>query len=672
MSEISQRDRDSALITQIVEMTIKGQIRSKEQLYQMLVESINPGTREIFERCLGERLNEVNTEIESLKSSQNLFSRDSIELKQAKLTRTARALQSIENEYSRWEKENKTKGIIALATQKLLQAEAQERVLVFVDIIDQNQDNALNLDQLQQLSQTLKQTASITNNTERENILNITIGIEQGLTTWKKLEAELISWIYELSNNALGFELKGGTQGRQPWAKWLKLLSTSQTKTTQKKEQSGMGFGFSSTTFEEEKTPENLSFLQGLLKTLASDESILEFAERQATFDIKAWIEVAIVFQYLQRGLVAWFEKQPYNSQWGKNASISMYLTFAVIWCQLYNGCNNASSLNSISRQELGKSCFQVMLQILRAFAQKDYFPLYGGIFALFSQEGLRDTINYLDEPLRQVEKTQEKARILTLLGVSQRIIGQYDRAMSFHQEALEIARNSGDRACEIANYNHQSRIHIAQKNYTEAINGSQRALILARQGGDKLGEANALVNLGYSEVFEAQQIERMEPEIYERAIEYLQQGLKLSQKLEDGQSLALCYNSLGIAYTVLGNGKDAIEYLAKGAEAARISGDLYLQGLNFAYQAEAFYAMKESDNAIAVGCLGMYLLEQINANEWRNPAALMMILQGQLGADNFKGALQKHRSTIIQYIGVDGYDYLPELLDKYRRSLEF
>jgi hypothetical protein len=242
MSEISPRDRYSALITQIVEMTIKGQIRSKEQLYQMLVENINAGTSEIFERCLGEILNDVNTEFDSLKSSQNLFSKDSIELKQAKLTRTARALQSIENEYSRWEKENKTKGIISQATQKLLQAEDHDRVLVFVDIIDQNQDNALNLDQLQQLSQTLKQTAGLTNNTERENILNIAIGIEQGLMTWKKLEGDLISWIYELSNNAMGFELKGGTQGRQPWAKWLNLLAMSKTKTTQKKEQSGFWF----------------------------------------------------------------------------------------------------------------------------------------------------------------------------------------------------------------------------------------------------------------------------------------------------------------------------------------------------------------------------------------------------------------------------------------------
>ncbi|MER3590071.1 MAG: hypothetical protein C4322_21685, partial [Mastigocladus sp. ERB_26_1] len=59
--------------------------------------------------------------------------------------------------------------------------------------------------------------------------------------------------------------------------------------------------------------------------------------------------------------------------------------------------------------------------------------------------------------------------------------------------------------ACEIANLNHKSHICVAQKDYSQAINYSQRALILARQTGDRTGEAHALATLGYSEVFAAQ-----------------------------------------------------------------------------------------------------------------------------------------------------------------------
>ncbi len=98
---------------------------------------------------------------------------------------------------------------------------------------------------------------------------------------------------------------------------------------------------------------------------------------------------------------------------------------------------------------------------------------------------------------------------------------------------------------------------------------------MFARQGGDRLGEANALTNLGYSEVLNARQQEQVEPEAYETAIEYLKQGLRLSEQSNNSlldafaarQSQALCYNSLGIAHVVLGQLEPALAYLEKGCK---------------------------------------------------------------------------------------------------------
>ncbi|HEY9805019.1 MAG TPA: tetratricopeptide repeat protein, partial [Candidatus Obscuribacterales bacterium] len=312
-------------------------------------------------------------------------------------------------------------------------------------------------------------------------------------------------------------------------------------------------------------------------------------------------------------------------------------------------------------------AAFQTTLQILRTFAQREYFPLYGGIFASFAGNYLRDALNYLDEPLRRAEGTQEKARILTLLGYSFRAQGQYDRAQNFHQQALELARTAGDRPCEIANFNHLSRACVAEKNYAEAINYSQQGLILSRQAGDRLGEANALANLGYSEVLQAQQLEHIEPETYESAIDYLQQGLKLSERLGDRQSQALCLSSLGIAHIVLDQPQMAIAYLEGGIQAAQFSGDVYLQARNLAHLAEAYYRLQNLEKAVYSGCLGMYLLEQMASNEWRQPAGLLMILQGQMGETGFQAALEQHRRQIAAVIGVDGYDHIPQLLEQYR-----
>jgi tetratricopeptide (TPR) repeat protein len=334
-----------------------------------------------------------------------------------------------------------------------------------------------------------------------------------------------------------------------------------------------------------------------------------------------------------------------------------------VIVSQLANGFGQSAVSQ---RDRLVNGCFQVTLQILRVFAQRPYFPLYGGIFASFSGEYLRDALSYLDEPLRQAEGTQEKARILTLLGSSMRALGQTDKAVTFHQQALEIARTADDTACEIANLNHLSRVCVAQERFAEAINYSQRAVILSRQKGNRLGEANALANLGYSEVFQAQQLEHADADLFEMAIDRLQQGLELSEKVGDRQSQALCLSSLGIAQILIEEPQPAISYLEKGIQAAQFSGDMYLQGQNLAYLAEAYYHLQNSPQAMQMACLGMYLLEQMGSTSWRQPAGLLTVLRGQLGEAEFQSMLAQQRAAIIAAIGVDGYDHLPTLLNQY------
>ncbi|MEZ2236477.1 hypothetical protein [Microcoleus sp.] len=617
----SLRDRYLALIDKIVEITLKGQIRSKEQVYQMLVQDIGTGTGEIFERCFGERLD----------ATENLLKNEKDEIKQAKANRTLRALKTIQGEWERWQKDNRVSSAIASAIQQILTAESNTRLLTLFQVIDPNKELPLTLDQLQQLAKSLHQQMLQTSNPETERDLQqITSGIAKGLESWQRLEPELVGWIYQPQQ--LGFGASPEQNG--PWAFWAKKVTSP--------------------------------FPHALLQTIAIGESIVELAAKQSSLELGTLVELAIILQCLQRALATWFDKQVYDSKVSTKASISTYITFSVIWSQLASGFNNSTK----SGEQLANACFQVTLQILRAFSQREYFPLYGGIFASFDGKSLRHTLEYLDEPLRRVEGTQAKARILTLLGYSMRAVGAYERSILLHKEALEIARLEDDKACEVANLNHISRNYVSQKNYQEAINYSQRALIMARQAGERQGEANALANLGYSEVFQARQLEDVEPEVYESAIGYLEQGLLLSERLGDMQSQAFCSSSLGIAKIALENSESAIEYLVKGWQAAQFSGDLYLQGLNLAYLAQAYYSINQLEKAIFAGSLGMYTLEQIGAMEWRQSAGLLTILRGQMGAEAFQESLAKSRGSIIPAIGVDGYDYIPELLEKYQQSI--
>ncbi|WP_306426845.1 tetratricopeptide repeat protein [Nostoc sp. CHAB 5836] len=633
------------LIEEIITTALKGKISSKEFIYRQLVENVSSGNGEIFERCLSDRLHSTQSELDQVINSPSLFQKETPELKKARLNRTLKALQSIQGEWERIQKQKRNQAAVTAAVQQILTASEASRFSVLLQIIDPNQNQVFSQNQLQQLAQELKETVSSHEDLHlKQEIQQLVIGIANGVESYQQLEGSLVSWIYEPTATPL--ELKESRAKQDPWASWALKVSSPLPKL--------------------------------LFCALADGESATEVVVRQSYIDMKDWVELTVILQRMQQGLVTWFERQPYDSKWGTSSSIATFLSFTVVWCELSNGFRMATSIDRTKGEELAKACFQIVLQILRTFAHREYFPLYGGVFAFFGRDSLRDAIAYLDTPLKEVEGTQEKARILTLLGYSQFILGKYPEANSFHQEALEIARQAGDQPCEIANLNHNSRICVAQKDYSQAINYSQRALILARQAGDRLGEAHALATLGYSEVFAAQQMERIEPDVYEQAIEYLRRGLELSEKLSDSrfgitlaarQTQALCYISLGIAHVALEKPQAAVEYLEKGSEAVQFSSDKYLQGLNFLYLAESYYNLNNSEKAVYNSCLGMYLLEQITAVEWRQAAGLLTILQSKLGDEAVQQLIIKYRTNIIKFIGVDGYDYLLQLLEKYKRS---
>ncbi|MGK7896294.1 MAG: tetratricopeptide repeat protein [Xenococcus sp. (in: cyanobacteria)] len=599
-------DRYFELIDQIVEKTLQGKIASTERVYIMLERGIESGTGEVWERCLTQRIEATKTQLE----------------KKLKATRVLRALTTIETQYQRWQKAHQQQNAIADSTEKLLNSTGEQIVFNWIQIIDINQKEPLNRDKLQQLAQNLQAATDNLDNIQlAQDCQQIATGIIAGLTSFSQLEDNLISWMYESERN-MGF----AREKPNPCRVWQKKVDNPLPKR--------------------------------LFQTLAERQSIADLGGVTNNIELRSWVELAILLQYIQQGLVTWYDKQPYSAKFGKQLSYSTFLTFAVIWLEL--------SQTFTTNNRFKDGCFQIMLQIMRLFARRDDFPLYSGIFVSFSGDYLQNTLEYLSEPIQQIAGTQEKARILTLLGYSQRTLGRYEQALAFHQEALEIAREAQDKSCEIANLNHLSRTYVQQKDYETAINYSQRALILARQTGNRLGETNALVNLGYSKVFAARAIDTMDTEIYNEAIRYLEQGLQLAEKTEDLQTQSLVNNSLGIAYVILAQPTSAIAFLEKGVKLATMAQDVYLQGLSYSYLAEAYYSIEDFNNSIYHGCLGSYLLKQINSLEWRKSAGLITILKGQLGDVAFERLLKGMRSQIIAVIGVDGYDYLPQLLTEY------
>ncbi|HEY9836079.1 MAG TPA: hypothetical protein V6D27_04225, partial [Vampirovibrionales bacterium] len=198
----SLRDRYFQFIDTIVDTTLKGKIRSVEQVYQMLVQEIDSGTGEIFERCLADRLS----------TTQYQLNHETDELKAAKTSRIHRALQTIEKQWERWQKENRVKDAIASASDRIMQAEPNTRLFALLREIDPNQPEVLTLEQQRQLAKTLTdQLERIANPEFHLEVSPLAKGLQQGLQSWQQIEPHLVSWIYEQGRGQLGF---GGIPGQ--------------------------------------------------------------------------------------------------------------------------------------------------------------------------------------------------------------------------------------------------------------------------------------------------------------------------------------------------------------------------------------------------------------------------------------------------------------------------
>jgi tetratricopeptide (TPR) repeat protein len=625
-------DRYHALIDDLVAQTLKGKIASKAQVEQLLSQQVERGTGEMFERCLAEQTVTTQARVDQPVN----------EAKQAKAMRSLRALGTVRSAWEAVQQSLQAAGALDAAAAAVLAAEPGDRLVALATITDPNRADTPTADGLVCLAKTLDRAAAEAEQSGTDSgdgaaeLRSLATGIRHGLTARDRLNAHLVSWMYEQARDNLGFS---SAVSAGPWATWAKVSDSE--------------------------------LLRGWFGALARGESPGQWLALHPDLSTADWVELVMALQGTWRGLIHWLDSQPYHPQAGKRMSIATAIAFAALWCQLSAGCAQISLWSETQRDRRSQLCFQMALQVLRAFAQKDYFPLYGGVFASFSGDYLQGALDYLDRPLALSSDTREKGRILTLLGYSQQAMGDSGRAIAFHTQALDIARQCEDQPTQIANQNHLSHSWINAGDYDQAIALAQQALVVARAAGDRPGEAHALANLGTAEVFAARTEGIAGEERYAQAVTYLERALALAERAGDLHSRARCLSSLGLAQAALDDSETAVATLNAAIAAGSVLGDLYLQALNYTTLAGAALAVARHDEAIAAAAIGSWWFAQIGSEQWRQGARLLVLLQGQLGEVAFAEALARSHRARLAAIGPEGCEGLDDLLQTYRDSLD-
>lgn len=245
-----------------------------------------------------------------------------------------------------------------------------------------------------------------------------------------------------------------------------------------------------------------------------------------------------------------------------KRGVARMYIVLAIVNEQL----GKLNLTNQFSQKALG---------ILGVLQIKDDLPLAYYVRGTYyrrkkaTESALK---NYL-AGLKIAETTANK-RYIRLLNTSIAIlqVGEknYQSALSYHQKALNVAKELNDVIAEQMCYANIGIVYSRIAQYQKALSYHQKALKLALNTKDATLEAYSYNDLGSTYLYLKQ---------YDKAIDYLKKSIALREHMKELTEIAYTYNYLGQVYKNKGDLPKAISWGKKALATAKKIGNTKQEG---------------------------------------------------------------------------------------------
>ena len=233
---------------------------------------------------------------------------------------------------------------------------------------------------------------------------------------------------------------------------------------------------------------------------------------------------------------------------------------------------------------------------------------------------------------------------IYNQLGIAYETLGEFQKAIYYHQKSLNIAQQIGNMK-EIAeslqglgnSYN-----YLGQRQ--KASDYIQRSLDIFRKIGDRNGEANSLKSLGNVYVF---------LEKYQQAFNYYRKSLDIFQKIGDQHGIGNCFGDLGIVYYSLGEYQNAISYYKKSLNIAQSIGDCDGEANSLNNLGYAYHSLGEYQKAINFSQKSLDIFQQIG-DHYREAASLDNLGHAYHSLGDYQKSIDFYKQSlaILQKIG--------------------
>jgi tetratricopeptide (TPR) repeat protein len=153
----------------------------------------------------------------------------------------------------------------------------------------------------------------------------------------------------------------------------------------------------------------------------------------------------------------------------------------------------------------------------------------------------------------------------LNRLGLWYKSLGQYKKAIAYHQQSLDISEEIGARQGVANSLGNLGLCYFFLGQYEKAIAYQQQSLEINQAIGNQSGIAASLGNLGncYHELGD-----------YEKAINHYQQSLEIQEVIGDQSNIAISFGGLGNCYNELGDYEKAINHHQQSLEIQQAIGN--------------------------------------------------------------------------------------------------
>ncbi|HMH41864.1 MAG TPA: tetratricopeptide repeat protein [Pyrinomonadaceae bacterium] len=228
------------------------------------------------------------------------------------------------------------------------------------------------------------------------------------------------------------------------------------------------------------------------------------------------------------------------------------------------------------------------------------------GAYVLSLRQHPRDRVRWLEGAVgaaRRLKRRASEGNALGNLGIACTNLGETSRAIEFHEQALIISLEIGDRSGECADLGSLGNAYTILGETNRAIEFYECSLAIAREIGNRRSEANALGSLG---------IAHKDLGEINRAIEFYKQCLAIDRDVGDRRGEGNSLGNLGVAYRKLGETRQAIELYEQQLAITREIGDRRGEANALWNASLALYVLGERSNAIAYAKEALNIREQI------------------------------------------------------------